>query len=431
MFRTCVHKDVAASLETIGAAFAIFESKQRKPGNMTLVSANSRFEEITKRPIIDCIGLSLVDIFLRYVEKQMRGSFSLCLATQESQETEVLFEHEGRSQWWHFLVSPILADDRGNQRMIVTMIDITEKKVLEHELEVARQRYAALVETSYDGIITIDHNQMITMMNEAALDIFGITGETAVGDNLQRLIPQRFRDKHPQYIESFRNSAINVRPMNLRSPVFGLREDGTEIPVEVTISKIKVGSEIEMTAVIRDISELTKLVEQLTQAATHDPLTGIFNRGHGITILNKEIHRSQRFSHALTVGMCDLDHLKSINDTYGHNSGDIMLNTFVATILKTLRNTDAFCRWGGDEFLVVFPETKLDDALHWAERARDAVASQTLLGFGEQSITITASFGLAALASKDLMPEDLIKRADEALYHAKESGRNQVAVAPG
>jgi PAS domain-containing protein len=163
MFRTCVHKDVAASLETIGAAFAIFESKQRKPGNMTLVSANSRFEEITKRPIIDCIGLSPADLFLRYIEKQMRGCFIPCLAMQESQETEVLIEYEGRSQWWRFLVSPILADDCGNQRMIVTMIDITDKKVLEHELEVARQRYAALVETSYDGIITIDHNQMITM----------------------------------------------------------------------------------------------------------------------------------------------------------------------------------------------------------------------------------------------------------------------------
>jgi len=95
MFRTCIHKDVAASLETIGAAFAIFESKQQKPGNLTLVSANSRFEEITEKPIIDCIGLSPADLFLRYVEKQMRGSFSLCLATQKSQETEVLFEHEG------------------------------------------------------------------------------------------------------------------------------------------------------------------------------------------------------------------------------------------------------------------------------------------------------------------------------------------------
>jgi len=267
------------------------------------------------------------------------------------------------------------------------------------------------------------------MLNDSARDIFGIGTERVVGDNLSRFIPQQFRETHGQHVNSFRRSPVNVRPMQVRAPVRALRSDGSEIDIEVTISKIKVNNEIEMTAVVRDISERAKLIEQLQQAATHDSLTGIFNRRHGGAILNNEIQRCGRFSHALSVAMIDLDHFKDVNDTYGHAYGDLVLNSVVETILKTLRDADTLCRWGGEEFLVVLPETTVNNAVLWAERARKEIESKAIMFSGEQAVNITASFGLASLSSDDATADNLLKRADDALYRVKNSGRNQVIIA--
>lgn len=432
MFRTCTHWEVASSLEGIGAPFAILELKQHRLGSTVLVSANTLFEEITKTPVTECIGLTLAEFLPHYIEKQMRACLAVCLAKHSAQETEVTTEREGENNWWRFLASPVIPDDNSNMRMIVTMIDITEKKLLADTLEFARQRYEAVVQTAYDGIITIDQDQKILMMNDTARDMFGIAnGDGGVGDPLSRFIPQRFQDHHAHYVEAFRHSAISVRPMQPRSSVYGLRADGSEVPIEVTISKIKVGTEAEMTAVIRDMSERTRMIEQLKQAATTDSLTGIFNRRHGTAVMTSEIHRCKRFNHPLAVAMLDIDHFKAVNDRYGHAGGDLVLRSIAASISKKLRDIDTFCRWGGEEFLVVLPETELDEALLWANRVREAVAAEAIAnGVGQNSIRITASFGVAALNPESPRLEELVKRADDALYRAKKAGRNQVYADP-
>lgn len=428
MFRTCTHNDVASSLETIGAAFAIFESQ---PGGAVLISANSRFEDVTGQPVLECIGRPLDEFVPRYVERQMQACFGSCLSKLVSDETELIIEREASSRWFRLLVSPVLPDHDMHQRVIATLIEITEKKILQQKLEVSKERYAAVVETAYDGIITVDQNQRIKMMNEAARDVFGIAGDNVVGWHISRIIPERFRDNHARYFDSFRTSPVKVRPMQSRVPIFGLRTDGSEFEAEVTISRIKVGDATEMTAVVRDISERTKLIEQLRLAATQDPLTGIFNRRHGMAVLTSEINRCKRFGHEMTLVMFDLDRFKEINDNYGHACGDSVLISVVAAVSKTLRDADTLCRWGGEEFLVVLPETMLDDAIHWAERARDALATTVTACVGEQAVKITASFGLASLAGTDSTLEDLLKRVDDALYGAKENGRNQVRAKPG
>jgi diguanylate cyclase (GGDEF)-like protein/PAS domain S-box-containing protein len=426
MFRTCTHDDVAASLETIGAGFAIFEAQR---GGALLVSANSLFETITIKSVEESIGRPLNEIVPKVVEKQIRSQLTLCAVKQRAQETEMVVERDGKPRWWRVVISPVLSEDGDHKRMIMTLIEITEKKHLQRKLEATRQRYAALVDSATDGIITIDHNQVIKMINESAKRMFGIDkDETVVGEHLSRFIPEHAREYHTRLIDAFRVSDVESRPMDARAPLFGLRADGTEIEIEVSISKIRVGEKIEMMAVIRDISEHTKLIEQLKQAATHDSLTGIYNRRHGASLLNTEMHRSQRFGQALTVAMLDIDHFKNINDTYGHACGDLVLNSFVATISKTLRISDTVCRWGGEEFLVILPGASTDDALNWAERAREAVASLSTVGVGENAIKITASFGVASLAKKDVTVEEILKRADDALYRAKGSGRNRVVV---
>lgn len=428
MFNSCTHHEISSSLELIRAPFAIFEIRNKSVGSITLVSANTLFEDLTDKIIIECVGLRLSEFLPRYVEKQIRNCFNLCMECLCPQEIELIIERNSKNRWWRFMVSPLISTVDFVQRFIVTMIEITDKKNLEAILESEKQRFAALVDSSYDGIITINENQKITMINEAARDIFLVGNDYVLGDHLQRFIPDRFRQMHALDVEGFRKSAVKTRPMQSRSSISALRKDGAEIPVEVTISKIIVGNNMEMTAVIRDRSEQTKLLELLQEMATHDPLTGIYNRRYGETMLISEIHRSQRFKHFSTIAMLDIDCFKMINDTYGHPTGDNVLRSFVDTVLVTLRDTDVFCRWGGEEFLVILPETSLDGSLTWAEKTRHAVSNLNINSHTGETINFTVSIGVAAMSFEDISSDNIIKRVDTALYRAKNNGRNQVVV---
>ena len=269
------------------------------------------------------------------------------------------------------------------------------------------------------------------MMNDAARDIFGLTpGDIGLGDPLSRFLPQEFHDKHTSYVDSFRQSAVKTRPMQPWSSVYGIRADGSKVPIEVTISKMVVGNKIEMTAIIRDISERTRLIERLEETATRDPLTGIFNRRQGISVLNNEMQRCQRFGHTLTIASLELDHFNVVTDAYGNDTGDLILTSVVKIISSTLRGSDTFCRWGGEEFLVILPETVLDDALRWAQRAREAVAFEEIDCLRGKLVNISASIGLTSVSKQESKTlDELLKCADEALYQARNGGRNQVSAA--
>ncbi|HJV25413.1 MAG TPA: diguanylate cyclase [Aromatoleum sp.] len=424
MFITGNHKTLFASLQTIGAAFAIFDLKDNAKGAV-LVTANSLFEQISHRPIAACIDRPLTEFLPRYLEKSLRTCIVHCQAVQSPQEAELVVERGGESHWWRMVASPVVAEDGAVVRVIATLIEITERKELEHQLEIVRQRFEAVVESAYDGVITVDEKQTIKLMNEAARYIFGVTDEQVVGTSLTRFMPMRFREQHGEHLTSFRDSPVTARPMESRATVRGLRADGTEFPIEVAISKIRVGNEMEMTAVVRDISERARLIEELSRAATFDALTGIHNRRFADTTLKTEIGRCLRFGHPMSVVLFDLDGFKPINDTYGHACGDRVLQAVADKVRSTVREIDVFCRWGGEEFLVILPSTDLPSAAVWAERARALIAAEPVTGCAEP-IAVTASFGVAQFDPDTPSPDVLVERADDALYHAKQNGRNLV-----
>lgn len=161
-----------------------------------------------------------------------------------------------------------------------------------------------------------------------------------------------------------------------------------------------------------------------------DSLTGCYNRGYLNEHLAHEIKRASRYRHSLSITLCDIDHFKAVNDTYGHQCGDLVLREFVQWILSLIRtDMDWLARYGGEEFLLVLPETSVGNAARMAERLRKHVAGKTIEWEGNQ-ISITASFGVTGFnASKpfDLIsPENLINTADQYLYQAKNEGRNKV-----
>lgn len=174
---------------------------------------------------------------------------------------------------------------------------------------------------------------------------------------------------------------------------------------------------------------LKKANEDIRILSITDHLTGAFNRSYMTTRLPEEVTRAKRYRHPLSLIMCDIDHFKSINDSFGHLAGDSVLRSVVDCIKKTIRHEiDWMARYGGEEFLIVLSETDSEGALVVAERLRKLLAQMTLSIDG-QDIAITASLGVASFdpsIDKESSSEALIREADSFLYKAKEEGRNRV-----
>ena len=168
-------------------------------------------------------------------------------------------------------------------------------------------------------------------------------------------------------------------------------------------------------------TERKHAVEELERLSETDPLTSIYNRRKFNDILSSEVERNKRYSTGLSVIMCDSDHFKKINDQFGHDVGDNALKVFTSAISENIREVDMFARWGGEEFMILMPNTNADIARSVAEKLRQIVEETEV----KKVNTFTASFGVADLNEKDTT-ESLLKRVDEALYKAKNNGRNKV-----
>lgn len=163
--------------------------------------------------------------------------------------------------------------------------------------------------------------------------------------------------------------------------------------------------------------------QELREQATTDQLTGLLNRRAMDHFLEKEYARAKRHGVPFCLILGDLDHFKRVNDGYGHNVGDIVLQETARRLGSAVRAQDALCRWGGEEILMLLPETDLDGAIHLAEKVRLSLADEPMLA-GEDSIPQTISLGVTNCHGRDGI-ESAIKRADDALYQAKENGRNR------
>ncbi|MGO7209944.1 PleD family two-component system response regulator [Rhizobium ruizarguesonis] len=171
-------------------------------------------------------------------------------------------------------------------------------------------------------------------------------------------------------------------------------------------------------------------VKQTIELAVTDPLTGLYNRRYLDNHLNVLFNRSMARGRPLSVLITDIDRFKHVNDTYGHDGGDEVLREFANRVRSTIRGADLACRYGGEEFVVVMPDTSPEIAATVAERLRAAIESAPfMLKHSGEALNVTASFGIASRIASVLTPDQLMKQADLALYEAKNTGRNRVVAA--
>jgi len=426
MFFLSDHETLISSIEAIGASFAVFEFEPESTA-FNLVSCNSRYEEIMGRSSTGALNLSLVSIFPRYIHNPLREAFIRCMTEHIALETEIVLDYKGQERCWRSIASPIVNSKVEKFRIIQTCVEITEKKILERQLDLSMKRFAAVVNNAYDGIITIDENQNIKLFNEAAQSMFGYNEVDIIGQPLTKILPEKFRDKHHGYIDGFKRAQVDSRPMQTRAPVQGRRKDGSEFPIEVSISKIRISDNVEYTAVVRDISEKSQLLKELIISSRIDPLTELYNRRYFIDLLNSEITRANRFMRGFSLLMLDIDHFKSINDRYGHSCGDSALIAFSKTLINNTRKVDTVCRWGGEEFMILLPEISKEHAVLVAEKIRSNVESLATVFEGEQ-IKFTVSIGLEYFSGDSIEMSNMISKVDEYLYKAKTTGRNRVYI---
>ncbi|NML63576.1 diguanylate cyclase [Massilia sp. RP-1-19] len=171
------------------------------------------------------------------------------------------------------------------------------------------------------------------------------------------------------------------------------------------------------------------LRDSLRQQSTIDPLTGLYNRRYFDETLRRELIRAQRSQTSCSVIMIDLDHFKRINDTYGHDAGDLVLENVSRKIVGCVRASDVVCRYGGEELVVVLPDCTVEAAAVCAEKIRQSLAEISIHHLGQHISGITASFGISSCPSHGERNDEILKAADRALYIAKNNGRDQVLIA--
>ena len=247
--------------------------------------------------------------------------------------------------------------------------------------------------------------------------------ETRMGHGMYAIVMTVLSDKD-NLIQAFDEGADDfiVKPID---PVI------LKARLKAGLRTIRVQQEIEQDreALRRMAAELTIAHQHAKETALTDSLTGLHNRRYAMERLGQEWAATERNRHPLSVMVLDIDHFKQVNDTYGHDVGDAALRHFAETLRELSRNPDVACRIGGEEFLVIATNTPLDGAVHYAERIRSSFEAKTF-EIGSLSLKFTVSIGVAQKTKDITNLDQLLKRADDALYQAKHEGRNRVVAEP-
>jgi len=309
-----------------------------------------------------------------------------------------------------------------------TLLDITERKLTDQALQASEEMNRAIVEASLDALVTVNSQDEIIFWSPTSERMFGWTREEALGKKLHRLIvPEKFQDRAERgqrlFVKTGKGPVIN-KVLEFTA----VRKDGSCFPVDISVSGFRLNGAYYAHGSLRDATERKEAEFTLRQLATTDALTGISNRRHFMELAELEMKRSQRYNSPFSIILLDADHFKQVNDTYGHDVGDIVLKHIARTTATILREPDIFGRFGGEEFTIALPQTDIKGAEQLAERLRLLIENNTILPAGGQRIAVTISLGIAetTAATQDL--EELLKQADIALYRAKNKGRNRVAM---
>ena len=292
--------------------------------------------------------------------------------------------------------------------------------------------FQALVENTNDVIMVLDATPLtaggpnIVYVNPAFEELMGYRADEVLGQNPKFLQGPDTEDKTRYQIRQAMRENKSIR-----TQILNYAKDGTELWLDINFVPLfdENGELAYYAAIERDLTEHKKLQFELEDMAKTDSLTRLANRQAFMERANSEFNRARRYSRSLSVIMIDIDHFKSINDQHGHAAGDEVLRQLGQHCSSRLRDSDFLGRIGGEEFVLLLPDTAQDSAYHVAERMREQLSTTSIVLDNGITLGITASFGVAAMNKEDADFNAILQRADTAMYDAKHGGRNQVKTA--
>jgi diguanylate cyclase (GGDEF)-like protein/PAS domain S-box-containing protein len=404
--------------------------------NLQLTYVSPSVTRITGYTVEETMALTLERVFAPESLEIARRAFEEEMAEEmkrpEDPSRARTFEMEGfrkdGTRIWTEEKTTFLRDPDGKPIAILGVSrDITDRKKTERALKESEERYRNLFEGSRDAIMITDGEGHFLEMNGAALDLFGYSKEEIMDKNFGQL-----------YVDPTAG-AMFQREMHEKGSVRGyevklLTKDKREMDclLSVTAKRGSDGTILRYQGIIRDITEQKRMHEALwnserryKELSITDDLTGLYNVRHFYAQLKSEVDRASRYHRPLSLLMMDLDDFKNYNDRYGHLDGDKVLAGLGVMIRESTRRTDSGYRYGGEEFVLILPETPARYASIIAERLRMKLKNQVFSPVHGEKAQITASIGISEYVPGEEISE-FIKRADRGMYLAKERGKDQI-----
>ncbi len=272
-----------------------------------------------------------------------------------------------------------------------------------------------IIENSTEGIVTTQSDGTIKTINKSFAQIFGCAKPDATGHHLSDYLPDW-------------NKLLKAQSNQITYETLAKRHDGGEFPIRITLTRFHSGLLAFYVGFLTDLSDAKRVQDQLLHEANHDFLTGLHNRRFFEDQLELELSRSRRSKQPFALIMMDIDHFKSINDTYGHLVGDRVLAFLASELKKQARAGDVVSRYGGEEFMVLLPNTHTHEASRFAQRLRSKIEQLELIN-NTQHIHFTVSVGVTCTPNgSNISSFEIIEQADTAMYRAKNMGRNRVEI---
>ncbi|MDU2065357.1 MAG: diguanylate cyclase [Sporomusaceae bacterium] len=344
----------------------------------------------------------------------------LSISKKKSYEIEYSWQDSLAKLRWLYVENRPLASGA----ILRTYTDITKMKRDEQILKESETSFRSIFEVAPFPVAVISQSGKILHGNKCFMEFYELQE-----DDLEQLYPLDF----------FLDSSVRRRLLHnltMEGAVDGfeaqIRTFRTQLVrwVMIAARPLSVLGQSCLLTMQIDLTERKRLEEDLRRLATSDGLTGLNNRRYFLEIAERVFQQASRYQEQLAVLVLDIDHFKGINDTYGHQSGDIVLQELAQCLSQILREVDVIGRIGGEEFAVLLPQTDNKGALSLAERMRQAVEAYCFHLPDGQIIKVTISIGFTLFYINDKDFDQVLRRADEGLYLAKKSGRNQVQQGP-
>lgn len=424
-FETAMNQDLAKFFELTPDACCVLDARG------TVKHANPAFQRMVARSGTELVGQQLADLV--HPDDTAATRESLAETSPETSPTTFASRLRSVQDRSRVLLWSVRAEP-SNGLLYASARDITD---LERERDSLRQ----IIDASPGAMVLVDQQGSISMVNRSLERLFGYERDELLGRPIESLVPASQREAHRSHREEFAMHP-RARPMGERRDLMGVHKGGTEVPVEIGLNPIPTPGGIYVLGAIVDLTErhlaeqmiaaqaqeLAKVNERLSEMASTDSLSGLWNRRAFLDQLGIQMELAKRTGRPMSIMILDVDHFKSYNDEYGHLAGDDVLRSVSRILTEVARRSDYVARIGGEEFAFILPETDDAGAEHLGERFRTAIAEAewSLRAITASVGATTVTFGRDGRGSPDDWRTRLLSEADRALYHSKEQGRNRV-----